>query len=72
MVATQETKKVIRPEEWAACIAGAVTFSEYKGILEDTGFVRIEGSDESHPISEEMTSKGLDVKSVTWKATKPA
>ncbi len=72
MVATQEAKKVIKPEEWAACIAGAVTFNEYRSILEKTGFVDIEGSDESHPINQEMTSKGLDVKSVTWKATKPA
>jgi len=72
MVATQETKKVIKPEEWAACIAGAVTFNEYRSILEKAGFVNIQGSDESHPINQEMTAKGLDVKSVTWKATKPA
>jgi arsenite methyltransferase len=72
MVATQETKKVIKPEEWAACIAGAVTFNEYKRILEKAGFVNIEGTNELHPINEEMVSKGLDVKSVTWKATKPA
>jgi len=71
MVATQETKKVIKPEEWAACIAGAVTFNEYRSILEKAGFVNIEGSDESHPINQEVTMKGLDVKSVTWKATKP-
>lgn len=71
MVATQEAKKVIKPEEWAACIAGAVTFNEYSSILEEVGFVNIHGSDESNPINEEMTSKGLDVKSVTWKARKP-
>jgi ubiquinone/menaquinone biosynthesis C-methylase UbiE len=72
MVATQEERKVIKPEDWAACIAGAVTFNEYKSILEKTGFIDIEGSDESHPINQEMTSKGLQVKSVTWKATKPS
>ena len=72
MVALLETKKVIKPEEWAACIAGAVTFNEYRRTLEKTGFVNIEGSDEYHPINQEATSKGLDVKSVTWKATKPA
>jgi ubiquinone/menaquinone biosynthesis C-methylase UbiE len=72
MVATQEGRKVIKPEDWAACIAGAVTFNEYKGILEKTGFINIEGSDESHPINQEMISKGLQVKSVTWKATKPS
>ena len=72
MVALLETKKVIKPEEWTACIAGAVTFNEYRSTLEKTGFVNIEGSDESHPINQEATSKGLDVKSVTWKAMKPA
>jgi len=72
MVALLETKKVIKPEEWAACIAGAVTFNEYRSTLEKTGFVNVEGSDESHPINQEATSKGLGVKSVTWKATKPA
>jgi len=71
MVATQGTKKVINPEEWAACIAGAVTFDEYRSILEKAGFVNIEGSDESHPINQDVTMKRLDVKSVTWKATKP-
>jgi len=71
MVATQEAKKVIKPEEWAACIAGAVTFNEYRSTLEKAGFVNIEASDEPHPINQEMTSKGINVKSVTWKATKP-
>ena len=71
MVATVEGRKIIKPEEWAACIAGAVTMDEYRGLLEKAGFVGIEGTDESHPINEEMTSKGLQVKSVTWKATKP-
>ena len=71
MVATRETKKVIKPEEWAACIAGAVTFNEYRNTLEKAGFVNIEGSDEPHSINQEMIARGLDVKSVTWKATKP-
>lgn len=72
MVSTQEVRKVIKPEEWAACIAGAVTLDEYRSILEKTGFLKIEGSDEPHPINEEMASKGLHVKSVTWKAMKPS
>jgi arsenite methyltransferase len=71
MVATQEGRKAIKPDEWAACIAGAVTFDEYRDILERTGFKDIRGLDESHPINEEMASKGLQVKSMTWKATKP-
>jgi len=71
MVATQESRTVIKPEEWAACIAGAVTFKEYKSILEETGFINIEALDEMHPINEEMISKGLQVKSVAWMAQKP-
>jgi len=72
MVATQEGRKIIKPEEWAACIAGAVTFEEYRGILERTGFLDIKGLDESHPINQEMMSKGLQVRSVTWIAAKPS
>jgi arsenite methyltransferase len=71
MVATHEGRRVIKPEEWAACIAGAVTFKEYKRILEETGFTEIEGSDESHPVNQEAESRGLSVKSVTWEAKKP-
>ena len=71
MVATSEDRKIIKPEEWAACIAGAVTFDEYKSILDKVGFKDIKGSDESHPINQEVVSKGLHVKSMTWKATKP-
>ena len=70
MVATQESRKVIKPEDWAACIAGAVTFKEYKDILEETGFRDVKALDEMHPINEEMKSKGLQVKSVAWMAQK--
>jgi arsenite methyltransferase len=72
MVTTEEGRKPIKPEDWAACIAGAVTWDEYRSLLEKAGFVDIEGTDESHPINLEMKSKGLQVKSVTWKATKPS
>ena len=71
MVATQEVRKAIKPEEWAACISGAVTPDEYRGILEKAGFIEIQGSDESHPINEETASQQLHVKSMAWKATKP-
>ena len=71
MVATKEGMKIINPEEWAECIAGAVTFKEYKGILEEAGFKDIQALDESHPINEEMVSKGLQVKSIAWMAQKP-
>jgi arsenite methyltransferase len=72
MVATREGRKVINPDEWAACIAGAVTVDEYRAILEKTGFKDIKASDESHPINQEMESKGLHVKSMIWKAKKPS
>jgi arsenite methyltransferase len=70
MVATQAGPKEIKPEEWAACIAGAITFEEYRDILEKTGFLDINAFDESHPIDQECMSKGLQVKSVTWHARK--
>ena len=72
MVATQESRKIIKPEEWAACIAGAVTFKEYKDILQASGFRDIKALDETHPINEEMMSKGLQVKSIAWMAQKPS
>jgi SAM-dependent methyltransferase len=72
MVASQEGKKVIKPEEWAECISGAVTFKEYRTILEETGFKEIKALDEAHPINEEMMSKGLQVKSIAWMAQKPS
>jgi SAM-dependent methyltransferase len=71
MVATQGGRKEVKPEEWASCIAGAVSSEEYRSLLIDAGFVDIKGTDESHPINQEMVSKGLPVKSVTWNATKP-
>jgi len=72
MVATQESKRIIKPEERAACIAGAVTFKEYKGILEETGFRDIKALDETHPINEEMMSRSLQVKSIARMAQKPS
>jgi arsenite methyltransferase len=72
MVATQESRRIINPEEWAACIAGAVAFKEYKDILEAAGFRDIQALDETHQINEEMISKGLQVKSIAWMAQKPS
>jgi SAM-dependent methyltransferase len=71
MVATQENSRIIKPEEWAECISGAVTMEEYKAILEESGFKDIQAVNENHPINEEMTSKGLQVKSAAWMAQKP-
>jgi arsenite methyltransferase len=72
MVATQESRRIIKPEEWAACIAWAVAFKEYKAILEATGFRNIQALNETHQINEEMISKGLQVKSIAWMAQKPS
>jgi len=72
MVATSAAKKDIKPEEWAACIAGAVTIQEYKSVLQETGFRDIQALDEAHPINEEVISEGLQVKSVSWTALKPS
>ena len=72
MVATQETTKTINPEEWAECVSGAITFKEYRDLLEETGFREVESLDETHPTNEEMKEKGLQVKSVAWMAQKPS
>ena len=68
MVATQEAKKM--DQKMGSLHSRSSTFNDYRSTLEKAGFVNIEGSDESHPINQEMTSMGLDVKSVTWKAMK--
>lgn len=73
MVATTAAKShIVNPDEWAACIAGAITSEEYRDILEKSGFKEIEALDEAHPINDECCSKGIPVKSVTWLATKPS
>jgi len=72
MVATQEGRKIINPDEWAECVSGAITFKEYRDLLEETGFREIEALDETHPTNEEMREKGLQVKSMAWMAQKPS
>jgi len=71
MVATQEDKRIIKPEEWAECVSGAVMIEEYKAILTDSGFRDIQAVDENHPTNDEMKAKSLQVKSVAWMASKP-
>jgi arsenite methyltransferase len=72
MNATEPTKdKEIDPENWAACIEGAITMDEYEDLLRNTGFQNIKALDENHPINQECCSKGIPVKSVTWLASKP-
>ena len=65
------THKEIDPENWAACIEGAITIAEYQDLLRKTGFQNIKALDETHPINQECCSMGLSVKSVTWSANKP-
>jgi hypothetical protein len=48
MVADEEGRKAVNSEEWAACISGAVTFKEYWGIPEETGFTDIKACVWSH------------------------
>jgi arsenite methyltransferase len=72
MVATSSARKeLIDPDEWAACIAGAVTVDEYKNLLEKAGFREIRHFDENAPIDQTCCSQGLPVKSVAWLAVKP-
>lgn len=73
MIATCKTpnKGAVDLQEWAACIAGAITIDEYKELLENTGFREIEYLDESSGAGEACCSSILPVKSVTWLATKP-
>lgn len=70
MVATSKSPKPINYEEWAACIAGAITTEEYKTLLEQAGFQNIEYLDENHPINESCCAMSIPAKSVTWSATK--
>jgi SAM-dependent methyltransferase len=72
MIATKkpEGEREIDPEEWAACIAGAVTLEEYAQTLRETGFREIRHLDENYSM-ESCCSTEFPVKSVTWLATKP-
>jgi arsenite methyltransferase len=71
MVATDKSKKEIDYEEWAACIAGAITTDEYRDLLQQTGFENVYCSDEDHSINDSCCSMNIPAKSVTWRATKP-
>lgn len=72
MIATKkhEGELEIDPDEWAACIAGAVTLEEYERTLRETGFAEIRHLDENYPM-EVCCSSAFPVRSVTWLATKP-
>ncbi len=74
MVATGDGKQeqVVNPEDWAACITGAIPIHDYEKLLSETGFRNVEHVDENSTINETCCSQGLAVKSVTWFATKPS
>jgi SAM-dependent methyltransferase len=59
------------PEEWASCIAGAITVNEYRDLLEKAGFQGISYLDETPTSNETCYSKESPVKSVSWLAAKP-
>jgi arsenite methyltransferase len=72
MVSTApETKRAIKPEDWAACIAGAVTTTEYESLLNGAGFQNVKHVEENSPLNETCCEQGLQVKSVGWLAIKP-
>ncbi|HUK51517.1 MAG TPA: methyltransferase domain-containing protein [Terriglobales bacterium] len=66
MVANDETskRKILSADEWAACIAGAVTAQEYKQLLTDAGFKNINITTKGSTLEES------GVHSVTWSAIK--
>jgi ubiquinone/menaquinone biosynthesis C-methylase UbiE len=57
--------KIVSADEWAACIAGAVTTQEYKQLITDAGFKNIRVTTEGSTLEEP------GVRSATWLATKP-
>jgi arsenite methyltransferase len=71
MVATGKSRKQIDYEDWAACIAGAITTDEYRSLLQRTGFENVYCTDEEHSINDSCCSMNIPAKSVTWLATKP-
>ena len=73
MVSTaQETKRTINAEDWAACIAGAVTTEEYESLLNETGFRNVKQVEEDYALNETCCEQGLQVKSLGWLAVKPS
>jgi arsenite methyltransferase len=58
------------PEEWASCIAGAITVDEYRELLQRAGFQSISCLDENLPSDVSCCSKESLVKSVSWLAAK--
>ncbi len=72
IVATRKSTKDqgVNPEDWAACIAGAITIDEYNALLQEAGFQDIKYLDETSGVMDIATQIGSDLRSVTWSATK--
>lgn len=70
MIATKKLEGPVDPDQWAACIAGAVTSQEYEQFLQQAGFQEIRHSDENYVEDSESStccsSEALPVKSVKW------
>jgi len=58
-------------EEWASCIAGAITVDKYRELLQKAGFQDISCFDDNLASGETCCSKENLVKSVAWLAKKP-
>jgi ubiquinone/menaquinone biosynthesis C-methylase UbiE len=72
MVTTKKREGTIDPDQWAACIAGAVTLEEYKQFLQESGFEEIWHMKENYAMDSCCsTEDDGPVKSVTWLAAKP-
>jgi len=73
MIATKKLEGAVDPEQWAACIAGAVTLEEYRQFLQEAGFKEIFHLDEDYTSDSSCCStETLPVRSVKWLATKNA
>ena len=72
MVATGKSGKnrTINPDDWASCLAGAITSAEYKELLQKTGFREIMWLDENFEANGGCCSNSVPVRSVTWLARK--
>lgn len=69
---TPRSRQTINAEDWAACIAGAVTTEEYEKLLNETGFQKVKHVEENSALNETCCEQGLQVRSVGWLAIKPS
>ena len=71
MIATKKLEGAIDPDQWTACIAGAVTLEEYTQFLRETGFEEVWHLNENYTMDSCCSAEDDGtVKSVTWLARK--